>query len=139
MDHRRGFEFAGLAFAAEQSAVAYVESLYADRESPGGPAHYSPHTQALWDDCWKREKQTGDACIDFDMIAQGNDAEISDVTVTQQSGDAKQAVVIAKFKNHGDPETVTYTLIHGNDGWAIDEITSGCNVLTTILKGESKC
>ena len=129
----------GPASAKDQSAVAYVESIYADRESPGGPARYSWRTDALWAECEKRERETGDACVDFSMIAQGNDAEISDVKIMQQSGDAKRAVVIANFRNHHDPETVTYTLIHDKRGWAIDEMTSGCNVLTTILKGLSKC
>jgi hypothetical protein len=43
-------------------------------------------------------------------------------------------------KNLGTPTTVTYDLIHDNEGWAIDEMTSGCTTLTGALKDElPKC
>jgi hypothetical protein len=48
-------------------------------------------------------------------------------------------VVVVNFRNHGEAKAVTYRLVHNKKGWAIYEITSGCNLLTTILKGESKC
>ena len=35
------------------------------------------------------------------MFVQGNDFELSDIKVEQVSGDAKQAVVRAQFKNFG--------------------------------------
>jgi hypothetical protein len=42
-------------------------------------------------------------------------------------------VVRARFKNFGKDETVIFELIHDDQGWVIDEITSGCNVLTEHL------
>ena len=92
--HRR----ARRALAKTQSAVAYVELIYADRESPGGTARYSPRTQKLWDDCYRIAKKNGDACMDFSMIVMGNDALLTDVKVVQKKAGAKSAVVDAQFQ-----------------------------------------
>jgi hypothetical protein len=48
-------------------------------------------------------------------------------------------VVRARFKNFHKPETVTFHLLHDAKGWAIDEIVSGCNILTEHLRGTSTC
>jgi hypothetical protein len=69
-----------------QSAVAYVESIYADHESPGGAARYSPRLDGLWDECYALAKKNGDACMDFSMIVMGNDALLTDVKVQQKKG-----------------------------------------------------
>jgi len=127
-------------WAAEQSAVAYVESIYADRESPGGTARYSPRLDALWTACEQREKETGDACVDFSMIVMGNDALLTDVNIEQKQSGPGTAVVDAHFKNLGTATTVTDDLVHDSEGWAIDEMTSGCTTLTGVLKDEPpKC
>lgn len=131
---------AGALRAAEQSAVAYVESIYADHESPGGTARYTPRLDALWAACEQREKDTGDACMDFSMIVMGNDALLTDVEIEQKRSGPGTAVVDAHFKNLGAPTTVTYDLVHDSEGWAIDEMTSGCTTLTGVLKDEPpKC
>jgi hypothetical protein len=130
----------GASRAAEQSAVAYVESIYADRESPGGTARYSPRLDKLWAECEQRERETGDACVDFSMIVMGNDALLTDVKIEQKQSGPGTTVVDAHFKNLGEDTTVTYTLIHGDDGWMIDEMTSGCTTLTGVLTDEPpKC
>jgi hypothetical protein len=123
----------------QQSAVAYVESIYADRESPGGTARYSPRLDKLWDECYRRAKKNGDACMDFSMIVMGNDAELTDVTVVQKKGGAKSAIVDAHFKNFGKDTTVTYDLIRDKQGWMIDEMRSGCYVLSDSLQDKAKC
>ena len=127
------------AVAKTQSAVAYVESIYADRESPGGTARYSPRTQKLWDDCFRIAKKNGDACMDFSMIVMGNDALLTDVKVVQKKAGAKSAVVDANFKNLGKDTTVTYDLLRDKRGWMIDEMRSGCYVLSEALQQKSKC
>jgi hypothetical protein len=132
--------FATLAALAEdQSAAAYIRSFYPPDDPKAPEARYTPRTAKLWDECRAREEQTGDACMDFDMFVQGNDFELSDIKVEQVSGDAKQAVVRAQFKNFGKDETVIFTLIHGDQGGMIDEIASGCNVLSEHLRGKSTC
>jgi hypothetical protein len=133
------FVFAAVpAFAQEQDAASYVRSLYPP-DDPNAAPRYSARTAALWDTCEAVAKKNGDACMDFDMIVQGNDFELSDIKVEQVSGDADKAVVKADFKNFGKPVTVMFDLIHDKDGWAIDEIVSGCNKLTEHLQGTSTC
>lgn len=73
------------------------------------------------------------------MFVQGNDFDLSDVKAEQISGDATAAVVRAQFKNFGKDETVLFTLIHGDQGWMIDEIISGCNKVTELLQDQSTC
>jgi len=127
------------AMAKPQSAVAYVESIYADRESPGGTARYSPRLDRLWDECERRAKKNGDACMDFSMIVMGNDAQLTDVRVEQTKTGPKSAVVDAHFKNVGKDTTVTYDLIRDKQGWMIDEMRSGCYVLSEALQDKAKC
>ena len=127
------------AMAKPQTAVAYIESIYADRESPGGTVRYSPRLDRLWDACERRAKKNGDACMDFSMIVMGNDALVTDLTVEQKSSGPKSAVVDAHFKNLGKETTVTYDLIRDRQGWAIDEMRSGCYVLSEALQDKAKC
>lgn len=129
----------GAATVGDQSAVAYVESIYADRESPGGTVRYSPRLGKIYDACERRAKANGDACMDFSMIVMGNDALLTDVNVMQKEGGRNTAVVDAHFKNIGKDTTVTYDLIRDKQGWAIDEMRSGCYILTEVLQGKSKC
>src|SRR4029079_17608762 len=128
----------GVAFAKTQSAVAYVESLY-DPDALGGTTRYTPRTQKLWDDCFRLAKKTGDACMDFSMIVMGNDFDLSDVHAVQIKAGAKTAVVDARFKNFGKATTVTYELVRDKHGWMIDEMRSGCYLLTEALQQKVKC
>jgi hypothetical protein len=125
-------------FAAGQSAAEYILSFYPPDKPNAPQARYTPRTAELWNQCFKRAEANGDACMDFDMFVQGNDFDLSDVTAEQISGDAKQAVVRAQFKNFGKDETVIFNLIY-DEGWMIDEITSGCNKLTELLQDKSTC
>jgi hypothetical protein len=131
--------FATAVVAEDQGAAAYIRAFYPP-DAPNAPqARYTPQTAELWDQCFKRAKANGDACMDFDMFVQGNDFELSDVRAEQISGDAAQAILRAQFKNFGKDETVMFTLIHDDQGWIIDEIISGCNKLTELLQDKSAC
>jgi hypothetical protein len=105
----------------------------------GGTARYSPRLEKLWDECERRARDNGDACMDFSMIVMGNDALVTDLKVEQKRGDPKSAVVDAHFKNLGADTTVTYDLIRDQQGWAIEEMRSGCYVLSEALQQQSKC
>jgi hypothetical protein len=129
---------ASCAAAKTQSAVAYVESLY-NPDALGGTARYSPRLQKLWDYCEATAKKNGDACMDFSMIVMGNDALVTDLTVEQTKTGPQSAVVDAHFKNLGTETTVTYDLIRDQQVWAIDEMRSGCYVLSEVLLQKSKC
>jgi hypothetical protein len=121
-----------------QSAVDYVLSLYAP-DALGGTARYTPRTQKLWDECFRIAKKNGDACMDFSMIVMGNDFELSDVHAVLIKEDKKSAVVDARFKNFGKMTFVTYELVRGRKGWMIDEMRSGCYLLTEALQQKAKC
>jgi hypothetical protein len=127
-----------VAAAKTQSAVAYVESLY-DPNALGGTARYSPRLQKLWDECEATAKKNGDACMDFSMIVMGNDFDLSDVHAVEIKAGAKSAVVDARFKNFGKATTVTYDLLRDRHGWMIDEMRSGCYVLSEALQQKAKC
>jgi hypothetical protein len=104
------------ALAEDQGAAAYIRAFYPP-DAPNAPqARYTPRTAALWDQCFKRAEANGDACMDFDMFVQGNDFDLADVKTEQISGDAKEAVVRAQFKNFGKDETVMFNLIHDDQG-----------------------
>ena len=105
----------------------------------GGTARYSPRLEKLWDECERRARDNGDACMDFSMIVMGNDALLTDVKVVQKKAGAKSAVVDANFKNLGKDTTVTYDLLRDKRGWMIDEMRSGCYVLSEALQQKSKC
>jgi hypothetical protein len=128
----------GVALAKPQSAAAYVESLY-DPNALGGTARYTPRTQKLWDECFRIAKKNGDACMDFSMIVMGNDALLTDVKIKQIKSGPKSAVVDASFRNLGKATTVTYDLLRDKQGWMIDEMRSGCYVLSEALQQKSKC
>lgn len=126
------------ALAKTESAVAYVLSLY-DPDALGGTARYTPRTQHLWDECFRIAKKNGDACMDFSMIVMGNDFDLSDVTAVLIKGGDRSAVVDARFKNFGKLTFVTYELVRDRNGWMIDEMRSGCYLLTEALQQEAKC
>jgi hypothetical protein len=127
-----------LTLAKPQSAVDYVLSLY-DPDALGGTARYTPRTQHLWDECFRIAEKNGDACMDFSMIVMGNDFDLSDVKAVLIKGDDRSAMVDAHFKNFGKLTTVTYELVRGRHGWMIDEMRSGCYLLTEALQQKVKC
>ena len=57
------------------TAVAYITARYADKPEPGAKARYSPRIVKLWAACTKKEKKTGDPCMDFDIWVNAQDWE----------------------------------------------------------------
>jgi hypothetical protein len=127
------FNFAGPLAAEDMTAAAYVESLYADPENPGGNPRYSPRLDRLWAECWAMEERTGDACVDYDMFVQGNDFKLTDLTFETTAAAGDTATVTVRFKNFGEPATVVFDLVRDGEGWMIEEMTSDCATLTTQL------
>jgi len=126
------------ALAKTQSATAYILSLY-DPNALGGTARYTPRTQHLWDECFRIAEKNGDACMDFSMIVMGNDFELSEAKAVLIKADNRSAVVDARFKNFGKLTFVTYYLVRDKHGWTIDEMRSGCYLLTEALQQKAKC
>jgi hypothetical protein len=69
----------------------------------------------------------------------GNDFDLSDVHAVLIKEDKKSAVVDARFKNFGKATSVTYDLLRDKHGWMIDEMISGCYVLSEALQQKAKC
>ena len=73
------------------------------------------------------------------MFIMGQDAALSELQIAQTSGGADKAVVDAHFKNFGKDHTVTFDLGHDAKGWMIDEMRSGCYILSQLLQDQSNC
>jgi hypothetical protein len=130
------------AIAAEQSAVAYIEGLYAEAQQQPlelPKVRYSPRLDRLWADCEKSAEAADAICMDFDMLVMGQDVKLSDLKIEQQAGDTPKALIRASFKNFGEAHTVTFDLIHDDKGWMIDEVRSGCYILSDMLQDKSTC
>jgi hypothetical protein len=67
--------------ASEQSAVDYITERYADAPEPGTKARYSPRIETLSAARRKREKKTGNPCMDFDIWVDAQDWEIKNLKV----------------------------------------------------------
>ena len=127
---------ASLALAAEdQTAVAYITARYADKPEPGAKARYSPRIVKLWAACTKKEKKTGDPCMDFDIWVNTQDWEIKNLKIEPLKSDAKTAGVLASFDNFDSHEDINFRLIKDKKGWMVNDISTGCEMLSDVLKG----
>lgn len=122
--------------AADQTAVAYVTARYADKPEPGAKARYSPRIVKLWAACTKKEKKTGDPCMDFDIWVNAQDWEIKNLKVEPLKSDAQTAGVLASFDNFERHEDINFRLIKDKKGWMVDDISTGCGTLTDVLQGK---
>jgi hypothetical protein len=123
--------------AAEQDAVAYITARYADTPEPGAKARYSPRIVELWAACTRKEKKTGDPCIDFDIWVNAQDWEIKNLKIEPLKSDAKTAEVLASFDNLDRHEDINFRLIKHKKGWTVDDISTGCDMLSDVLKGKT--
>ena len=78
--------------------------------------------------------------MDFDIWVNAQDFEIKDLKVEQISGGKDSASVKASFDNMGTKTVISYDLFKDKTGWVVDEISTDCDTLSGMLKGEaSKC
>jgi hypothetical protein len=122
--------------AAEQDAVAYITERYGDAPEPGGKARYSPRIDKLWAECNKREKKTGEPCMDFDIWVNAQDWEIKNLKIDPVKNEGNKSTVKASFDNFGRHEDISYDLIKDKKGWTVDEISTGCDTLSGVLQGK---
>ena len=64
------------------------------------------------------------------------DWEIKDLKVEQLKADDTSAHVLASFNNADRKETISFDLLRESQGWVVDEISTGCDTLSGVLKGE---
>ncbi len=66
-------------------------------------------------------KNTRDVCgIDVSLLYNAQDGEITDLKVCEMN--AGTHVVDVQFRNTGDPQVVSYTLISTNSGWRVADV-----------------
>ncbi len=126
--------------ASAQTAVDYITERYADAPEPGAQARYSPRIEKLWAQCRKREKKTGDPCMDFDIWVNAQDWEIKNLKVDLLKDDPAATTVLASFDNFDRHENINFRLLKDKKGWMVDEIATGCDTLSSVLEGKpSNC
>ena len=97
-------------------------------------APWTPELRALLARAKARERETGDAIIDFDPIVDGSDWDISNVEVDVVRPPASgRAAVRARFVNLGDPVEVIYTMKQEGGGWRVDDIRGAHESLREVL------
>jgi hypothetical protein len=74
--------------------------------------------------------------MDFDFFVMAQDFDIKDFKLESLSDNGNAARVKASFINLDRPTEVVFHLIRDDQGWAIDEMTSGCETLSGVLKRE---
>jgi hypothetical protein len=91
---------------------------------------YTPHLASLW--ALERKEAGGEVGrVDFDFWSGAQDWELKNVSVTEQPVEGSEArkVVIAKFKNAGQPQEMHFYFEKSGNGWLLDDARS--------LKGET--
>lgn len=123
-------------FASPQQAVEALYRLYA-RNGPGfssKPAEVRRFLEPGLAGAWLRDARSEDRKLDYDPFVQGQDYEISGLSVRQESVQGDGATVRAQFRNTGRPTTVVYRLVRGPDGWRIRDAVHEGRSLRRILK-----
>ncbi|KKB84916.1 hypothetical protein VW29_08820 [Devosia limi DSM 17137] len=62
--------------------------------------------------------------LSFDPYIDGQDYEITDLEIAEDGIAGALASVEVRFKNFGEPRTLTYDLVLEEGGWKIDDVTS---------------
>jgi hypothetical protein len=122
--------------AEEQTALAYVQARYKDKPEPGADARYSRRIERLWGQCEEREAETGEPCMDSNLWVDAQDWEIKDQTFEQTVDEAERAQIVSTFDNMGRATKITIDLVKDDEGWAIDDIGTGCDTLSGVLRAE---
>jgi hypothetical protein len=116
---------------------ATVESLYAIYTKPRSDGFSDRDAPRFLDaqllKMWRAAKHK-----DSDFFIQGQDFELKDVKVAPAKLQGDKAETIVTFRNFGEPNRLTYTLVKAQDGWRISDARSGKDTLRSALKTASK-
>ena len=112
--------------------VTIIKTLYAGYQAPPTEAPESPtegqktfFTDAL-ETLYVAATNAPDddlPLIDWDVFANGQDFQISDVTVTATPVSGNSAMVTASFKNFDEPTTVIYAFVTTPQGWRVADLS----------------
>jgi len=72
----------------------------------------------------------------FRHLGQRQDWEIKNLKIEPLKSDAKTAGVLASFDNFDRHEDINFSLIKDKKGWMVDDISTGCDMLSDVLKGK---
>ena len=122
--------------AEEQTALAYVQARYKDKPEPGADARYSRRIERLWGECEEREAETGEPCMTSNLWVNAQDWEIKNQAFDQTVDEAERAQIVSTFDNMGRATKITIDLSKDDEGWAIDDIGTGCDTLSGVLRAE---
>ena len=76
----------------------------------------------LRDDKRKAKGEVG--CLDFDFWINGQDWEITNLTITTAEEGPDRKTVIAKFRNTGDPQELHFDFRRNAGRWLLDDVHS---------------
>ncbi len=113
---------------------SYTDIGQGDNTMPGLPGVYSKRLQALVD---KDEKETPEGEVgrlDWDVVVDGQDWELTALKIMPVSQDAAQAEIRASFKNFGEPRDILYSLVREDGHWRIDDIQETLKPRWTMSK-----
>ncbi len=118
---------ASLAQAQDASdPLALIKDIYktytAENDVPGYGDVYSKRLQALRDSDGPDAPDGDGGKIDWDVFVNGNDWQVSKLTVTLVSKTATHALVRARFFNFKDQQDQLFDLIVEDGRWVIDEV-----------------
>ena len=60
--------------------------------------------------------------LDFDPYIDGQDYEITKLTIGEAKVSGTSAEVVVTFNNFGAPDTITFALVNETDGWKVDDV-----------------
>jgi hypothetical protein len=107
--------------------LALITDIYktyqSDTDHPGYANVYSRRLQALIDADEKATPQGDAGTIDWDVFVNGNNWELSKLTIALVSKSAAHAQVRAQFFNFKDPHDLLFDLVREDGRWFIDDIS----------------
>lgn len=107
--------------------VALIKDIYktyqANRDPPGYSDVYSSRLQALIDADAKATPEGDAGTIDWDVFVNGNNWQLSKLTIALVFKSDVRARVRTRFFNFKDPHDIQFDLVRENGRWAIDDIS----------------
>jgi hypothetical protein len=122
--------------------VTLIQALYktytaigpGEDGSPSLDGIYSKRLQALVDKDAKETPEGEVGRIDWDVIVDGQDWQLTGLDITPVSKQEARAEVRAKFKNFDEKRDILYTLVLEDGHWRIDDIEERLKPRWTMSK-----
>jgi hypothetical protein len=137
---------AGPALAAEQSAQDFLAGIYANykgKDSKGTSLattaainrYFTPALARLIDaDAKAAAKRREVGALGGDPFIDGQDWELTDLSIDVKDNGPDKATGTVKFKNFGKDVTITHDLVKVKQGWRIDDIRMPSGSLRALFK-----